>query len=397
MAAAPSTRADLLARARALVPVLKSRAAAAERLRHVPGETIGAIREQGLFRVVQPARFGGFEQDYDLLIEIITILAEGCASSAWVYAIAAGQQWLAANLPLQAQEEFWGRDRDAVTCGSFPPVGVARAVAGGWRVSGRWDFCSGGDSAQGAILGTRLPPPDGAEPGEPHFFLVPARDIAIEDNWHAVGLAGTGSKIVVLDDAFVPSHRAMPVSRMAHCREKEDVAHAHPMYRLPILTCVPCCFAAVALGAAKGACADFVALTRERSTRGGVEGVKNPVSDFAGVQMRVGEALACVDAGETILLRDNRNAVAALREGRAYTLSDRVAVRRGHAFAARMADEAVNAVAGALGVSGLFADNPVHRAQRDVTAACRHIGVNWDAISALVGQHALGIEPKGNF
>jgi resorcinol 4-hydroxylase (FADH2) len=390
-------RNELLARARALMPLLKARAAAAERLRHVPGETIGAIREAGLFRVVQPATFGGFEQDYDLLLQIIMTLAEGCASTAWVYAIAAGQQWLVANLPVEAQADLWRPDPDSVTCGSFPPVGNARVAGEGWRISGRWDYCSGCDSAQGAILGARLPPLSGDGPAQPHFFLVPSGDIAIEDNWFTVGLAGTGSKIVRLDDAFVPAHRVVPVSRVSRVREAGELAHAHPMYRLPIQTCVPAVFASVALGAAKGACTDFIATTRERATRGGIEGVKTPVAEFTGVRTRIAEALAAVDAGETILLRDNRSAIAILRDGRGFDAAARVKVRRGHAFAARMALEAVDALAGALGVSGIFADNPVHRAQRDVIAACRHIGLNWDAIAPMVGGHALGIEPNGNY
>jgi resorcinol 4-hydroxylase (FADH2) len=388
------TRAEIMERVQALVPRVRARAAEAERMRRVPDETARELREAGLFRMVQPRHFGGWEQDYDLLIETVMALAGACASTAWVYAIAAGQHMMVANFPLAAQEEVWGRSQDAITCGAYAPQGRAAPAPGGFRLDGRWSFVSGCDIADWALIGAALPKEGGQHPC---FVLVPAGAFAIEDDWHTVGLAATGSKSIVLRDVFVPEHRVMPFARMMTCRAAAAVPHGHPMYRLPMLAFVPSVLGAVAIGAASGAVADFIAATRVRSTRGSVSTGKTPVAGFAAVQMRVAEALASADAGAAIVLRDNRAALATLRRGEDLAVAQRIAIRRGQVFAVRLALEAVEQVANATGIGGIVADHPVHRAWRDAVAASRHISLNWDAVAAMVGQEALGLEPPPNY
>ncbi len=388
------SRAEILERVRALVPHLRARAADAERARRLPDETARALRAAGLFRMVQPRRFGGWELDYDLLIETIMALAEACASTAWVYAIAAGQHMMVANFPLAAQEEVWGRTPDAITCGAYAPQGRAEAAPGGFRLDGTWSFVSGCDIADWALIGAALPYHAGPQPC---FVLVPAGAFAIEDNWHTVGLAATGSKNIVLNDVFVPAHRVLPFAHMMSPRGAAAVPHPNPMYRLPMLAFVPSALGAVALGAATGAVASFIQSTRARTTRGGVAAGKNAVAGFAAVQMRVGEALAAADAAATIVLRDNRAALATLRRGEDLSVAQRIAIRRGQIFAVRLAVQAIESVAGATGIAGIFHDHPVHRAWRDAVAVSRHISLNWDAVAAMVGQEALGLEPAPHY
>ena len=393
-AADPPSRDEIIARVRAIVPDLRARAAASERLRRLPDETANALREAGLFRMVQPRRFGGWEQDYDLLLETIIALAGACASTAWVYAIAAGQHVIVANFPLAAQEEVWGRTPDAITCGAYSPQGRAEAAPGGFRLDGSWAYISGCDIADWALIGVALPH-EGAR--VPHFALIPSDDFTISDDWHTVGLAATGSKSIVLRDRFVPAHRVLPFARMTALRTADAVLHPHPMYRLPMLTFVPSALGSVALGAAAGAVESFVEAARERTTRGGVGTTKTPLGSFTAVQMRVAEALAAADAAIAIVLRDNRAALATLRRGEDLTAAQRLAIRRGQGYAVRLALQAIESVANATGIVGIFSDHPVHRAWRDAVAASRHIGLNWDAISAMVGQAALGLEPPPNY
>ncbi|HXP31084.1 MAG TPA: flavin-dependent monooxygenase [Stellaceae bacterium] len=390
---APS-RAEIMARVRALAPGISGRAAAAEAMRRVPAETSSELRAAGLFRMVQPRRFGGWEQDYDLLIETVMALAAACASTAWVYAIAAGQHMMVANFPLAAQEEIWGRTQDAITCGAYAPQGQAEAAPGGFRLDGSWSFVSGCDIADWALIGAALPQEGGRQPS---FVLVPSGDYAIEDNWHTVGLAATGSKSIVLRDVFVPAHRVLPFARMTSCRVAGTVPHANPMYRLPMLAFVPSVLGAVAIGAATGAVESFIAASRVRTTRGGVATGKTAVAGFTAVQMRVAEALAATDAGATIVLRDNRAALATLRMGEDLSVAERITIRRGQGFAVRLAVQAIETVANATGIGGIFLDHPVHRAWRDAIAASRHISLNWDAVAAMVGQEALGLEPPANY
>ena len=127
---------DLLDQARHLVPTLAERAAATTIARNVPSETIGDFHRTGILRVLQPRRFGGLQLRFCLFSRIVEALTQGCASSAWVYAVLGEHQWIIASYPLQAQIDVWGDDPLAVASSSLAPRSVATRVAGGWRVSG---------------------------------------------------------------------------------------------------------------------------------------------------------------------------------------------------------------------------------------------------------------------
>jgi alkylation response protein AidB-like acyl-CoA dehydrogenase len=383
-------REEILRRARTLGERFGARANAAERARRLPPETGRDLRASGLLRLAQPKSYGGLERDPDLLIEAIMEIAAGCASSAWVYGIAAGQQIIVANFPAAAQDDVWRDDPDAITCGAYLPQGEAAPAPGGFRLTGRWSFVSGCDIAQWALIGVTLP-------SAPAFALVPSRDWTALDDWETTGLAATGSKSIELQDAFVPSHRVLPAAAMTGLRGADAVPHAHPMYRLPMLSFVPFSLGAVALGAAKGAVAAFAAAARERSTRGGIGAGRSPLAGFAAIHMRIGEALAASDAAAALALQESRAMLASLRAGEELSRDRRIAVRRGQAFAVQLAVKAAEAIAPATGVAGLAVDHAVARACRDTVAVSRHIGLNWDAVSALAGRHALGLEVEGNF
>src|SRR6202049_1482034 len=112
--AAPPRFEDLLARAEALVPVLRERAPRAEQLRRLPDETIADLHSSGLFRMLQPARVGGSELPYRALSELTAVIAQGCGSTAWVLANLAAHHWLLAMWPPEAQDEIWGGSRDTL-------------------------------------------------------------------------------------------------------------------------------------------------------------------------------------------------------------------------------------------------------------------------------------------
>jgi 3-hydroxy-9,10-secoandrosta-1,3,5(10)-triene-9,17-dione monooxygenase len=147
---------DLLDQARHLVPTLAERAAATTIARNVPSETIGDFHRTGILRVLQPRRFGGLQLRFCLFSRIVEALTQGCASSAWVYAVLGEHQWIIATYPLQAQIDVWGDDPLAVASSSLAPRSVATRVAGGWRVSGLYSFSSGCRHARWAIIGAFL-------------------------------------------------------------------------------------------------------------------------------------------------------------------------------------------------------------------------------------------------
>ena len=205
---------ELLSRARAIAEVVRARVQETEANRRVADDVIERIREAELFRVIQPQAFGGFEYGFEVFAELVATIGRGCGSSAWVFGLGAVHQWFVASFPKEAQEEFWA-DPGAIAAGSYAPVGKTVAVAGGYRTSGVWSFASGCDNAQWFLLSTVVPPAPGSETANPSFLLVPCGDARIDDNWHTMGLAGTGSKNIVTDDLFVPAHRAVTIADLA--------------------------------------------------------------------------------------------------------------------------------------------------------------------------------------
>src|SRR5258708_44409 len=104
--------AELLARAEALIPVLRERAAEADELRRLPDATVADLHRTGLFRILQPKRVGGSELPFRSIVELVSVIARGCGSTAWVLANLAAHHWLLGMWPKRAQDEIWGESPD---------------------------------------------------------------------------------------------------------------------------------------------------------------------------------------------------------------------------------------------------------------------------------------------
>jgi alkylation response protein AidB-like acyl-CoA dehydrogenase len=323
--------------------------------------------------------------------------SRACASTGWVYGLYAAHQWLVASFAPEAQRDLWNGDPDAAVCGSYAPAGKATLAEGGYRLSGRWAFASGCDGAQWAVCASLLPPRTEGQGPAPAFLLVPASDYAIEDTWDVIGLSGTGSKTLVIDGAFVPAHRVLTFRETTSGRTPGSRFHDNPGFSIPMLSNIPSCLAATAVGAASGALEDYLEATTQRVTRGAVAGSNNRMAEFATVQLRVSEAASSVDAAREILLRDLRIRAETARSGGEITVEDRITSRRGQAFAVSLAIRAAEALNASTGGQGLAMANPVQRAWRDANAVGRHISLNWDAVGTMYGQLALGLEPKGQY
>jgi resorcinol 4-hydroxylase (FADH2) len=388
----------LKSRLAAALPDIAARAAATEKGCRVPLENINALRDIGYFDIVKPAMFGGFEHDFDVLVELNIELAKSCASTAWVAGLLAAHQWLIASFDERTQRDVWGVNPDALACGSYAPACKAAAAEGGYRLSGRWSFASGCDNAQWALCAALVP--SETEDGKltPAFLLVPASDYTIDDTWNVVGLAGTGSKTLVLTDVFVPAHRALGFAATTSGQTPGAALYdGNPAFSIPMLCNIPSCLASTAVGAASGALEDYLARTSTRVTRGAVAGHNNKMAEFSTIQLRVAEAAASTDAARDLLLRDLRKRVATVRDGGLVTVEERILSRRGQAFSVNLAIRAIEALNASTGGAGLDLANPVQRAWRDVNAVGRHISMNWDAVGTMYGQMALGLTPLGQY
>ncbi len=389
---------ELKARLATVASAIRAAAQSTEAAARVPEGSIAALRAIGYFDIVKPAMFGGYEHDFDVLVELNIELAKHCASTAWVGGLLAAHQWLVASFPEQAQRDVWAHNPDALACGSYAPASKALKVDGGFRLSGRWAFASGCDNAQWSLCAALLPSETDAARLAPAFLLVPVSDYSIDNTWSVVGLAGTGSKTLVLDDVFVPAHRVLTFAETTSGQTPGAALYAgNPTFSVPMLCNIPSCLASTAVGAASGALDDYLERTSKRLTRGAVAGSNNKMAEFPTIQLRVAEAAASIDAAREVLLRDLRNRASAARAGRPVTIEDRITSRRGQAFSVSLAIRAAEALNASTGGLGLDLSNPVQRAWRDANAVGRHISMNWDAVGTMYGQMALGLPPQGQY
>jgi resorcinol 4-hydroxylase (FADH2) len=341
---------DLVTRAGTIRTLVRQQAEQTEQARQVSAEAIEQMKQAGLFRIMTPAIYGGYEYGFDALVPVVAQVAAGCGSSGWVFSLGVVHQWLVATMPKEAQDEYWS-DPDAISGGSYPPVGKVTRVDGGYRISGNWGFTSGCDHMQWLFLGGMIPPGSEGAPPSPAFFLLPRADVIFDDNWFTMGLSGTGSKTTVADDVFV----------------------------------------------AEGALADFIDMAKVRTTRGAVAGGNNRMAEFATIQSRVAEATGSIEAARLTISHALDKSRIAGEAGEQADREVRLPNRLAQAFSVKLLVHAIDALFAASGGQSIFTSKPIQRAWRDAHAAGVHVSMNWDAVSTMYGQHALGLDPKGQY
>ncbi len=380
------TLAQALDTAREMVPRLRERAARADELRRIPDETVRELHASGLMRLMQPRRVGGSEAEWVAMIDISSELGRGCGSTAWNWANWAIHHWMLGALwPRQCQDEIWGADPNVLMATSLVfPAGKATRVPGGYRLSGRWPFSSGVDGSAWDMVAGMV----AGEPPEHRMFCIPATEYRVIDNWHVMGLRGTGSKDVEAKDVFVPEHRTVGIDATKGGPANGGAgANPGPIYRVPFVAGLSHMLTGIPLGIAQGAYDTFVDGLRGKASRYSGKAL----TDLTAVQMRVAEAGACLDAARTLLRADSVTAQAIAERGEAPDILTKAAWRRNGAFAAQLAQRAMDIVFKGAGGTGLFDDNAVQRSFRDLNAANAHISMIWDAQAAAYGRVALGL------
>jgi alkylation response protein AidB-like acyl-CoA dehydrogenase len=389
---------ELVERARAMVPEIRALAEETEKSRNVFPHIIDKIRDSELLRTCRPREFGGFEHDGETALRIAMTISAACASTGWSVNGAVSNGRSLAHFPIEAQREVWGGDQpDPFTCACFAPTGKAVPADGGYRLSGRWSFASGCDRSSWIYLGAFIMPEGGKPASGGAFFLLPIGDVEIIDTWFVNGLAGTGSKDIAAQDVFVPAHRVLMFSDARAGTTPGARHYKNPLYKMPLLIHGASMLASTAVGAARGALDAYLEMTAPRKTRGALAGGQLPMVEFATIQLRYAEAAAHVEAAELILLTDMRAMTQKLHDGEEITIADRIRCRRNQAYVTRLAVQAVEALNASTGGYGLLLSNPVQRAWRDVNAVARHVSLNWDAVGSMYGQHAFGLEPRGQY
>lgn len=250
--------AELIAKATSLVPEIRARAEEAEAQNHVHDETMAAISQAGLLRVLQSRLYGGYELSPEVFYRIQGILAEGDMSVAWLYGVLGVHPWQLALFDKAAQDEIYGENgskADTIVASTYMPTGIAPRVDGGVKLSGRWQFSSGSRHSEWVILGGIVPADEKDGPqGMPDMrnFVVHKDDFQIIDNWDVLGLKATGSHDIVVKDVFVPEHRMFPVGAGAGNYPGNALNDA-PLFRIEFGQIFPRAVAYAATGALQAA------------------------------------------------------------------------------------------------------------------------------------------------
>jgi alkylation response protein AidB-like acyl-CoA dehydrogenase len=378
-------RTRLVGQATALVPMLGAGAAAAEQTRRLPPATFDALSAADVFRMTAPKRFGGFEADFVTQCEVLAEIARGCPSASWAATILSAMSWLAGVFPDEAQEEIFG-SRDPRVSGVFSPTGTAVRKSGGYVVNGRWGYNTGGHGGEWTVVNAVLT--DNGEPGPPLCCIVRSSELERLDDWHASGMAATGSSTVIARDVFVPAHRALPLPELVEARYPERHNAANPYFNYPLATVLTANAAGTPVGIARGALELFRANLPGRAITYTfyASKVEAPVT-----HLQIGEAALAIDSADAHM----RLACAQLDDGpRPIAKLSRIKVRAHAGAATRYAREAVDTLFHASGASAIQANVPIQRVQRDMQALANHAILHPQTNVELYGRVLCGLEPN---
>ena len=362
-----------------LQPLLRDNSDRARTERRVPAENIQALQEAGFFLALQPARWGGFEVDPRDFFRMQMVIAEACMSTAWASGIVAVHAFQIALMDHRAQADVWSDDIHTRVSSSYAPMGKVEAVEGGFRFSGRWGWSSGCDHCSWALLGGILPD------GSYRTFLVPRTDYRIEDTWYSMGLQGTGSNDIIVDDVFVPDYRTHKQTDGFEGTNPGVDENSALLYHLPWAQLFIRVVSTPAIGAARDALSLYTSLVQGKAS-----GDVTKLAKDTGTQMRIAAAKNTIAEMTTVLLANFEAMMSALRAGEAITLEDRILYRYQASLVIEKSIAVVDELFSSAGGSSVFHGSSIQQRFLDIHTARAHVANNPTAFARNLGAVSLG-------
>lgn len=371
---------------RDLLPTLRERADEAERLRVVPEANIKELEETGFFRLLQPQRFDGYEADPITFYTAVRDIASACGSTGWVSSVVGVHPWQVALFADEAQQAVWGEDTNTRLSSSYAPTGKATLTDGGYRLSGKWSFSSGSDHCQWVLLGALVFNDEG-QVVDFKTFMLPRRDYTIVDVWNVIGLAGTGSNDIVVDDVFVPDAFTLSMGETGQCKGPGQEQNTSDLYKLPFHSIFTGTITTPIIGMAMGAYAEHVDMQKAR-TRAAYLGEKASLDPFAAV--RIARASSEIDASWALLTQNIREEMEYVARGEKIPLGLRLKVRRDQVIGSQRCIDAIDALFEASGGRALATGTYLQRAWRDAHAGRVHAANDPERALQMFGAHEFG-------
>ncbi|TFF13581.1 flavin-dependent monooxygenase [Pseudomonas sp. BCA14] len=371
-----------------LLSTIAANAARAEQLRQVPDENIALLKSIGLHRAFQPKAFGGLELSLPEFTECIALLAGSCASTAWAMSLLCTHSHQLALFSAKLQQEIWGENPDATASSSIAPFGQVTEGEGGVYFSGEMGWSSGCDHSEWAIVGCRRQNAEGSQ--DYCFAVLPRSDYQIRDDWHAAGMKGSGTKTLLIDNAWVPEHRIQKAKDMMEGKSAGFGLYPDSqIFYAPYRPYFASGFSTVSLGVAERMLEVFREKTRNRvrAYTGAAVGAATPAL------MRLAESTHQVAAARAFLEKtwqDHAEHSAAQRYPSRETLAF---WRTNQAYATKMCIEAVDRLFAAAGGNAWFEHNEMQRLFRDSHMTGAHAYTDYDVCAQILGRELMGLEP----
>lgn len=374
----------LLARVRALGPLIQAQARDADRTRRLTGEVVEAMKEAGLFRILQPRRWGGYELDLATFYRVQLEVSKFDMSAGWVHGVVGVHAWQAGLFDDRAARDIWGEDPTVLIASSYMPTAKLTPVEGGFRVSGRWRFSSGCHHAEWFFLGGLLPP-DEEGLVRPGTLLLPKCDVTILDTWDVAGLQGTGSHDVVVEDAFLPVHRIHRHIDGFRCTSPGNAINTAWLYRVPFFQAFLRAVSTASIGALDAMTASFADYGSGKVSAFGGKTREDPTA-----QLALAEARSAVDEMTALLLRNmgalrgyaERGEIPPVEERLLYKYQASEVANRCALLGARLFR--------ATGGSGLFNEHPFARLLANLNAGRQHVVNQYEQWGANYGACLMG-------
>lgn len=369
---------------------LRDLAPATDSTGSLPPEVAELVRSTGVTRMALARELGGYESDLDEFCEAVMEIASHNPSAGWVAGVVGVHPWELSQVNPKLQQEIWGEDPDVWTASPYMPSGRATRVGNGFRLSGRWSFSSGTDACDWVTIGGVIVDDNGKpEPGPNwHHFVLPRSDYEIvEDSWNVVGLKGTGSKDLIVEDAFVPGYRVIDNEDLDQGLLTEKYAAGKPIYHLSFGTVFSYAIASASIGICAGALNEFVEYTREKVGGFGGRAAANPFQQAA-----YAEGVAEIEASQLQVLDGARRMMDIVNSGRKLTRSERLYFRTVQVRSSRRAVNAIEKLYTYAGGSAIRMEQPIQRYWRDAHAAANHMCNIAESIYTNYALDVYGLE-----
>lgn len=379
---------DPVAQARAIAPLLVAEAPNTETLGELSPTVVEALHRHGLYRSLLPCSLNGHGAGLETFVKMMEVLAAADASTAWCVGQASGCSMAAAYVDAPVARRIWGDEPRGVLAWGFQLEGRAKVVPGGFEVTGKWGFGSGGHHATWMGAHCHVELPDGSLLKDANGNLV-ERTMLLEQstlnwtrNWNVVGLRGTGSDSYTLDRVFVPD--AYTVRRDIDAERRID----EPFYRFSTTSAYSSGFAAVSMGIGRGMLDELKALAQTKKP----SNTARTLRDSPVMHHLVAENEAKLRSARAFVLETIRDAEDGIRQTGALRTEDRVLMRLATTTAIKKAKEVAEFAYHEAGATAIFTSNPFERRMRDIHASAQQVQGRTGHIE-ICGQYFLGLNP----